>query len=165
MPRAILFGGVNGAGKTTFARRLIPLAAPGITFLNADEIQRTLPPDATPLTAGRALLGALADTVRARRDFALETTLSSTRYARMTPAWRAAGYHVTLHFIALPSADFAVARVAKRVAAGGHAIPEADIRRRFARSVHNFHTAYKFAADVWYHYLSDENGLRMIDER
>lgn len=35
------------------------------------------------------------------------------------------GYSTSLHFIELPSADFALGRVAIRVAAGGHDVPEA----------------------------------------
>jgi hypothetical protein len=40
---------------------------------------------------------------------------------------------VLMHFIRLSSADFAVQRVAMRVALGGHSIPESDVRRRFHR--------------------------------
>jgi predicted ABC-type ATPase len=36
-----------------------------------------------------------------------------------------------LVFLSLPYADMAVARVAARVAQGGHHVPEPDIRRRF----------------------------------
>jgi predicted ABC-type ATPase len=39
-------------------------------------------------------------------------------------AWRAAGYHVSLFFLALPDAAVAVARVAERVRQGGHDVPE-----------------------------------------
>jgi len=40
----------------------------------------------------------------------------------------------SLVFFSLPSAEFAMARVAARVAAGGHNIPEPTIRRRFKSS-------------------------------
>ncbi len=90
--------------------------------------------------------------------------MSSLLYARRAPAWRAAAYTVTLHFIELPSADFAVARVAARVAAGGHDIPEPDIRRRFARGRRLFDAAYKPLADAWYHWSSDEKGLRLVQK-
>jgi len=42
-----------------------------------------------------------------------------------------------------------VARVAERVRAGGHNVPETDIRRRFERSIHNFWTIYRELADNW----------------
>jgi ABC-type transport system involved in cytochrome c biogenesis ATPase subunit len=34
MSTAVLIGGANGAGKTTFARSLVPLLHPGAAFLN-----------------------------------------------------------------------------------------------------------------------------------
>ena len=67
-----------------------------------------------------------------------------------------------LHFIELPSADFAVARVRSRVAAGGHDIPEGDIRRRFGRGRRLFDELCKEAFDVCYHWFSDEDGLRLF---
>ena len=105
------------------------------------------------------LLRRLDACVAARAPFVLETTLSSPRYAGRVPAWRAAGYAVTLHFIQVPSADFAVARVARRVGAGGHAVPEADVRRRYARGLRLFEEAYKPVVGYWSHWHATEDGL------
>jgi predicted ABC-type ATPase len=113
------------------------------------------------VTAGRELLRQLADAERARASFAIETTLSSTMFARRMRAWRTRGYRVSLHFIELPSDDYAVRRVALRVAAGGHSVPETDIRRRYHRGLELFEHVYKALADGWYHWLSDDAGLRL----
>jgi predicted ABC-type ATPase len=78
--------------------------------------------------------------------------------------WAARGYRTTLHFIELPSADVAVRRVAIRVAAGGHSVPEADIRRRFDRGRRLFGTVYKALPSRWYHWFSDDGGLRIVDQ-
>lgn len=43
----------------------------------------------------------------------------------------------------------AVERVAKRVASGGHSIPEDVIRRRYERGLANFFNAYSSIADSW----------------
>lgn len=51
MPDAVIIAGPNGAGKTTFARQFLPLALPGATFLNADEISRESPRLASPMAA------------------------------------------------------------------------------------------------------------------
>jgi predicted ABC-type ATPase len=75
--------------------------------------------------------------------------------------WSVLGYRTTLHFIELPSADFAVRRVATRVAAGGHAVPELDIRRRFTRGRELFTSVYRPLVDRWYHWASDDRGLRL----
>ena len=45
--------------------------------------------------------------------------------------------------------ETAIARVAARVRQGGHDIPEATIRRRFAMGWNNFQGRYKQAVDDW----------------
>ena len=163
MPEAVIIAGANGAGKTTFARQLLPVLYPGAQFLNADEVQKESGAFAHPVAAGREVLRRLDVEERSRTSFAVETTLSSIMYARRARSWQQAGYRVSLHFIELPSADFAVQRVAMRVAAGGHGIPEADIRRRFERGLDLFSSVYKPVVDEWYHWLSDDGGLRLVE--
>ncbi len=161
---AILIGGANGAGKTTFARQLLPLEYPEAVFLNADEIQRQSGPLSHPVEAGRELLRRLEARVQEKASFVLETTLASSAHARKISGWKAEGYRVILYFIEVPSADFAVARVSRRVALGGHEVPEADIRRRFSRGIMHFEKTYKPLVDEWYHWRSDDNGLSLIDD-
>jgi predicted ABC-type ATPase len=132
-------------------------------FLNADEIQREHSAFMHPVAAGRELVRRLAELVNQRKTFAVETTLSSRSYADKLKAWTDVGYRTSLHFIELPSADYAVQRVATRVAAGGHAVPEADIRRRFDRGLLLFPAVYKSLVDRWYHWFSDARGLRLGD--
>lgn len=164
MPEAILIAGANGAGKTTFARQFLRLRYPSGAFLNADEIQREHTRFGHPVAAGRELLRRMAALEAAGASFAVETTLSSTAYARRFPEWSRLGYQTTLHFIELPSADYAMDRVARRVAAGGHAVPEADIRRRFSRGLHLFKTVFKPLPDRWYHWFSDDGGLHLVEQ-
>lgn len=64
-------------------------------------------------------------------------------------AWQAAGYRVKLIFLQLDSAEEAIARVAQRVRQGGHDIPEATIRRRFASGRENFERLYAPLVDAW----------------
>ena len=64
-------------------------------------------------------------------------------------AMQRTGYLFHLSFFWLPSADMAIERVARRVAAGGHAIPEDVIRRRYERGLDNLFNAYLLAADTW----------------
>lgn len=98
----------------------------------------------------------------ARTDtFMVETTLSSAGYARQIPDWRKAGYEVWLYYLEVESADLSVARVAQRVAAGGHGIPERDIRRRVVRSSQLW-PVYQALVDVWYHLKVDEKGTTLV---
>ena len=164
MPETILIAGPNGAGKTTFARQVLRLRNPRMTFLNADEIQREAGRVDNPIGAGRELLRRMGHLEERRASFAVETTLSSRAYARRITQWCELGYRTSLHFIELPSADYAIERVARRVAAGGHSVPEVDIRRRFHRGLQMFNRVFKPLPDRWYHWFSDDGGLRIVDQ-
>jgi predicted ABC-type ATPase len=115
-----------------------------------------------PAAAGREMIRRLENLVGAGQSFAIETTLSSNMYARRIPTWRADGFAIWLYFLEVASADLSVARVAQRVAAGGHGIPEADVRRRHARGIALF-PAYRQIADAWYHYSVDQGGPVLVD--
>jgi predicted ABC-type ATPase len=161
--QAVIIAGVNGAGKTSFARRLLPRLHPGVKYLNPDEIRTKGPALIHPISADREILHRLAESERRRASFAIETTLSSTMYARRARAWKAAGYFVLLHFIEVPSEHFAVRRVARRVAEGGHGVPEADIHRRHHRGLSLLDHVYKPLVDEWYHWNTDDRGLHLVD--
>ena len=153
-PTLWLIAGPNGVGKTTYARRYLRAVAGTERFVNLDEIARgfsplTPTPDAeTAAAAARAVLARCAETIAARRSFALETTLAGRTHLRTLERAKAAGFGTTLLFCILPDVETALARIAARVAAGGHAVPEADARRRFPRACGNFAT-YAAACDLW----------------
>ena len=90
--------------------------------------------------------------------------LSSRMYLARIARWQRDGYSVVLHFIRLPSTQHAIRRVAERVSAGGHSVPERDIRRRFDRGLDLFHTAYSTVVDKWYLWNSTENGMSLEGE-
>jgi predicted ABC-type ATPase len=48
------------------------------------------------------------------------------------------------------SVDLALSRIKGRVSEGGHDVPEADVRRRFDRSIKNFLVWYRALADSWF---------------
>ena len=162
--RIIVIAGPNGAGKTTFAREYLPREGGGAAFVNGDEIAARLnrsDPAAAAQQAGRIALRRMEAHVAAGEDFAVETTLSGRAYARRMRRWQGRGYRVAIIYLRLPSAEHAVERVALRVGEGGHHIPEAVIRRRFARSWPNFVELYRDVADEWlvYHNYGEEAGL------
>jgi predicted ABC-type ATPase len=153
--KIIIIAGPNGAGKTTFARSFLPKDAQCPRFINADLIAAGLSPFApemASLKAGRLMLTEIADCVRKGESFAFETTLSGLRYLAHIQQWRAQGYHVSLFFLSLPDAETAIARVQERVRQGGHDIPPAVIRRRFAAGLRNFERAYRAVVDTWAKY-------------
>ncbi|MGE3691610.1 MAG: hypothetical protein AB7F98_09535 [Novosphingobium sp.] len=106
------------------------------------------------------MLEEIASSVSQGESFAFETTLSGLGHLRQIAQWRALGYHVSIYFLCLPDVETAIERVASRVEQGGHDIPEAVIRRRFASGLRNFHNAYKLAVDDWV--LYDNSGLTPV---
>ena len=157
MPSHVIYiiAGPNGAGKTTFARRFIPTTVNITQFVNADLIAAGLSPFAPEreaIQAGKLMLRQIDKLVSQGESFCFETTLAGRSYARMIPKWQAKGFVVRLIFLSLSNVDIAVARVAARVAQGGHAIPEEVIRRRFAAGLANFHGLYKNLVTDWSFY-------------
>jgi predicted ABC-type ATPase len=150
-PTLCILGGCNGAGKTTFARELLPRLGL-MRFLNADEIARglsPLDPTLTAFKAGRLLIEEARTLIAAKASFAIESTLSGKTYVAMIREAKARGYRFLLHYILIGSGDQAVGRVALRVKLGGHHVPEDDIRRRFDRSRKHFLADYLPLADEW----------------
>ncbi len=152
-PTILIIAGPNGAGKTTFAMEFLSNEGrDSPTFVNADLIAaglNPLQPESEAVGAGRMMLNMLRDYVGQGRSFAFETTLSGRTYARMIPQWREQGYRVRLFFLRLPSPEAAMARVQKRVATGGHHIPDDTVRRRFNSGWYNFENIYRDLVDEW----------------
>ena len=148
----LILAGPNGAGKTTFAREFLLNEAHCPTFVNADLIAAGLSPfkpELAAMRAGRIMVDLIRGHVARGNSFAIETTLADRSYARWIREWRSEGYGVSLWFLALPSPEAAIARVAERVGHGGHAVPDAVVRRRFAAGLLNFEKLYKPLVDAW----------------
>jgi predicted ABC-type ATPase len=71
---------------------------------------------------------------------------------------------VKLIFLSLPTADLAVARVAARVAQGGHDVAENVIRRRFRSGLRNFEKVYRPLVDNWLLYDNSQPTPVKLDE-
>ncbi len=151
-PTIYLIAGCNGVGKTTFAKLFLIHEAKCQNFLNADLIAQGLSPfnaRAAAIKAGRLLLAEFHGLVSRHETFAFESTLSGTTYVRLLKQANRKGFRLYLHYLWLPTPAIAIARVRERVKMGGHAVPEADIRRRFGRSLRHFVNDYAPLADRW----------------
>lgn len=127
----LILAGPNGAGKTTFAREFLTTEADCPTFLNADIIAADLSPQdpgRVALSAARFMLKRIEEETKKGEGFAFETTLANRSYVHSIREWQTAGYQVVLWFLALPSVDVALARVAQRVLQAGTTFP----RKSFA---------------------------------
>lgn len=140
--RPVLFvlAGVNGAGKSSIGGHL--LTRQGLTWFNPDRYARDLvaaglatPDDASGLAWSEGLRR-LDDALAQGRHHAFETTLGGTTIARrLLDATRT--HDVLMWFCGLDRPERHLARVAARVRAGGHDIPEDRIRQRYPRALAN----------------------------
>jgi len=161
----IVVGGPNGAGKTTWAMRRLPDVLTIRDFVNADEIARGLSPfdpESSALTAGRVMIARLDELVAAGHSFAFETTCSGRGHVRFLEKCRASGYRVTLVFLWLPSAEVALARVARRISQGGHRISDEVIVRRYAAGLRNMKYLYLPLADIALIYDNSDDSDTLI---
>lgn len=129
-----LLAGPNGAGKSTLYDNVIGTAT-HLDFVNADVIAaRRWPEDPAGKSYEAAVAAARrrAELIEHRVSFVTETVFSHESKLELVHAAVDAGYLVTLHVVMVPEA-LAVARVANRVAVGGHSVPEDKIRGRFRR--------------------------------
>ena len=108
------------------------------------------------------MLAEIQRRIRKGESFAFETTLSGHMYARLIPEWRSADYQVRLIFLSLPNPEIAVARVAARVAQGGHNVASTVVRRRFESGIRNFQDVYMELVDKWEWYDNSGNTPRLI---
>ena len=149
----IIIAGPNGAGKTTAAPALLNSTIEVSDFVNADIIAHGLSffkPEEAELQAGRIMLSRLKELASQNDNFAFETTLASRTFASWIAKLRNNGYLFHLFFLWLPSEEFAIQRVEKRVLMGGHNVPEETIRRRYHRGLKNFFKLYSPIAHNWY---------------
>ncbi|MCY3829751.1 MAG: hypothetical protein OXF89_11500 [Rhodospirillaceae bacterium] len=137
MPNLLVVAGPNGCGKSTLTRMS---AFKGLEIIDPDAIARSIV-SGDPVQAGRKALRRRRDALAAGRSHLVETTLAGSGILRHMTAARRKGYRIVLHYVSVAAPDRALDRIRNRVALGGHDIPEADVRRRFARSHTNLPAA------------------------
>ncbi len=161
----VVLAGINGAGKTTASLKILTQVLQIPIFTNADAIARGLNafnPESEAMLAGRIMLDYIHTCAAKRKDFALETTLSGKTYAPWLKGLQEIGYDVYLFYYWLDSPEAAIQRVAERVRAGGHHIPDATVRQRYGRSIRNFFELYRPVTTYWRMYDNSMNLGRLI---
>ena len=129
-----LLAGPNGAGKSTFVAEILQPVT-HLPLVNADLIAARLWPDAQAehaYEASRAAAGERSRLMAARDSFITETVFSHPSKVDLVAHATGLGYLVHLYVAMVPE-SLTVARVAARVAQGGHAVPAEKIRERYAR--------------------------------
>ena len=151
-PQLLILAGPNGSGKTTMYQRLAAQdsALACLPFVNADIIAQQLaveqgyanvnelPPAlkaAVDIRAGKQAITQRQELLAGAKSFITETTASSRLLLKLIASAQAQGYAVTLKFVLLRSPEHNMARIKRRVAQGGHHVPDAVVRRRYAKAV------------------------------
>lgn len=138
-PRLFVLAGTNGAGKSSIGGATI--RAHGANYFNPDEASASIRRNQPHLSTTQANSAAwhegkrlLEHALAKRLDYNFETTLGGNSFARLLKQAAEAGFEVRIWYVGLASPEHHLARVKARVAKGGHAIAETDIRRRFDHS-------------------------------
>jgi predicted ABC-type ATPase len=147
-PQLWIVGGPNGAGKSTIGSKLIsvgPALDPDaicrqirhrLSWLSA-VLPKRIFEDLTNYLAVVRVETLVKRALLCKTSVAFETVLSSPKYVRHVKRARRLGFQVHMVFVALPSPDDHVERVAMRVRDGGHDVPVHKIRARWQKSHDN----------------------------
>ncbi len=141
-PRITVLAGTNGAGKSSIGGAA--LRRNKAHYFNPDEAARRIMRAAPALSQAAANARAwqegkrlLEDAIAKRQDFAFETTLGGNTMTGLLHTALDEGLEVWIWYAGLDSPERHLARVASRVAGGGHDIPEEAIRTRYDSSRKN----------------------------
>lgn len=120
-----------------------------------------LNPSTAAIAAGREVLKQTAGYLSQGVSFAVETTLSGRGKVELIREAKSRGYEIHLVFVGLDSSERCISRIRNRAARGGHFIPEADVRRRYARSIANASEGLRLA-EIAKFYDNSEDAHRLI---
>jgi predicted ABC-type ATPase len=114
------------------------------------------------MAAARQVLASAKEHIGKDESFAVETTLAGKHYLQMMVDARIRGFEVVLVYIGTEDVEINLARIRNRVLAGGHNVPEGDVRRRYERSFENLPIAMQRADHTIVFDNSTEEGYRLI---
>ena len=149
MPILTVVGGPNGSGKSTITARTSFEGKENL--LDPDAVAKRISPESpasAAVTAARAVIDRTQNYIARQESFAIETTLSGRHTLAVMEDAKRNGYTVRLLYVCLDQPERNILRVGERVAKGGHHVPDADVARRYTRSVANLKAAIRIADEA-----------------
>lgn len=146
----IVVAGANGTGKTTFANEYV--GEHGVSYIGADAIAQSISasdPTKVRILAGKQFAAEVNSHLGGNKSFLVESTLSGQTFRKTLKQAQDAQFRIVIFYLFVDSPETCLTRIEQRVRKGGHHVPEADVRRRFARSLTNFWNTYRNMADNW----------------
>jgi len=156
-----IVAGPNGSGKSSFYNRTDIEGWGGTVWIvNPDLLTSTLMETerlsqaAANLAAVQRIEAWLDRSIDVHQTVGVETVLSTGKYRKLVQRARNLGFEVRLIFVFLRDVETQLARIAIRVAEGGHRVPKAKVRSRRSRSIRQL---LWFARNVDRVYLFDNS--------
>ena len=151
-PVFYLLAGPNGAGKSTLYKALVQVGTipDSAEFVNADlheaaHLQHIADPQARSEDARQWADARRAELLKAGQSFVSETVFSHESKLALIEEAQKQGFFVMLLVVCLDDPQRLLARVAGRVAEGGHAVPPDRILARYPRTLANLAAAVRLA--------------------
>lgn len=120
-------------------------------------------PGQAAVAAGREVILRMREYIRERESFAIETTLAGRRTLAAIKSASEAGFAVRLVYICLDNSERCIRRVQERAAQGGHDVADADVRRRYDRSLTNLSKVLRFVTQAVIYDNSGSEPQRMVE--
>ena len=125
-----IIGGVNGVGKSSLTGVLKTETAGLGTIIDVDKL--TAVQGVSALEGGKIALRQIRDCIDKELSFTQESTLSGRQIRSAASQAKERGFFVRLYYVGLDSPEECLARIANRVARGGHDVGSEDVIRRFS---------------------------------
>lgn len=146
----LVVAGVNGAGKSSIAGRVL-----GGAYTNPDVDASALRASNPSLSLTQANahawqnnLARLRAAIDSGHRYAFETTLGGRTIPAELRRAAEAGVEVRIWYVGLDSVNRHLARIARRVRGGGHPIPDEKVRERYETSLRNLVALVPYLAEL-----------------
>lgn len=140
-----LFAGVNGVEKTTLFNAMNGNVKKSFR-INSDEIVREIgkwDSETDQVKAAKIAVGLRNECMEKGNSFNEETTLTGKTILKLIDKVREKNYKLHLFYVGVGSPDISKERIKKRVADGGHHIPDEVVDKRYKESLKNFEKILK----------------------